>query len=295
MTGFGSSLEEEDGRRVDVELRSVNHRHVKVVLKVPGSLSAHETEIENRIRTAVRRGTVTARIRYHDAQQPPRYHIDVEAARSLGENLQEVEAALGEAGPADGRHLPMVLRLPGVVCPSEEVSAVSPEGWSMIQDALGQGISELIAAREREGSHLVSVLEAQAATVGKLVIQARERAQEIVPEQRDRLLVRVKRLIEDLDVSVPLSEPDVLRETCLLADRLDVTEELDRMVGHLEAIDGILKNSDEAGRKLDFLLQELGREINTVGSKANDTNLAHLVVEMKCEIERMREQVQNLE
>ena len=295
MTGFGSAAHEADGRRAQVEVRSVNHRFLKVNVKLPTSLSAHEADIEARVKKAVRRGSVTVTVRYDKPGAEARYMIDQAAVRHYVESLSAVEAACGERVPESTGRLSIALGLPGVVRENERDEADQQAEQALLHKAVDEALAALIKNREEEGSHLRQVLERHGDEVARLVTEAAARAEKVPQQQRDRLLERVNRLLQDMEPRVELSEPDLLREVCLLADRLDVSEELDRLRGHLGALKKTLTEGHEVGRKLDFLMQELNREANTVGSKANDTELAHLVVALKCEIERLREQVQNIE
>ena len=152
-----------------------------------------------------------------------------------------------------------------------------------------------MAARRDEGEQLARILRAHGEVLEKQVGVVRDRAPEIPREQRDKLIQRARTLLAELGSEADVQESDLHRELCLIADKTDVAEELNRLATHLDRYRTILDKGGETGRKLDFLLQEMLRETNTIGSKANDASIAHAVVEMKCEVERMKEQVQNLE
>jgi len=295
MTGFGSSVKEDADRRAEVEMRSVNHRYLKVVQKLPQRLASLEPRIEDLVREKVRRGALTINVRLEERQAAPRFRLHREAVNAYLEDIAELQAVGGGAPASPEANLPLALSLPGVVRESEEEGSLPAEAVALVLEAVRDALDDLVTGREREGAHLADLLREHRKRLREILEQARERAARLPAEHRDRLLQRVRRLMQEVAGDVELSESDVLREVCLIADRLDVTEELGRLEGHLAALDRILAAGDEVGRQLDFLLQELNRETNTIGSKANDTELSHLVVEMKCEIERIREQVQNLE
>jgi uncharacterized protein (TIGR00255 family) len=191
-----------------------------------------------------------------------------------------------------------LLELPGVVRTPEDgngIVLVAEDVRRLAVRAVTQALEALQRSRGEEGEVVAAVLRDHGVTLQDRVSKVAARAPEVPGEQRDRLVQRVRTLLDGVDPQVSVSESDLLREICLLSDRADVTEELNRLRGHLALYERILSSDGEVGRRLEFLLQEILRETNTLGSKANDTGIAHAVVDMKVEIERMKEQVQNLE
>lgn len=295
MTGYASAVREEDSRRAEVELRSVNHRYLKVVTRLPGSLSALDTEIEGRVRRKLQRGSVTVHLRYQDRDRPQPFRLDPDMLYAYQQQIRTFYREAGVPDPGYDRLMGLVLHLPGAVAETEESGAlVSQAAKALVMEVLDEALERLEAAREEEGRHLQEVLGRHAEQVGELLDRAEARAADIPREARDRLLERVRRLVQEAGGG-SVDEAEMLREVAVLAERQDVTEEHKRLRGHLVRLRELLETGGEVGRRMDFLLQELHREANTMGSKAGDAGLGHVVVELKNEIERIREQVQNLE
>lgn len=296
MTGFGSAAFEEGPRRVAVEIRTVNHRYLKVLLKMPKAIGSLETELEALVRQHISRGTVTANLLYHDASMLPSYRIDQDAIRAYQGQVAELARSLSL--PEAAVDLTALLTLPGAICSEDEggvAGVLAPEGRDLVLRGLTEALNNLNEARAEEGAHLLDVLVAHGTALENSLDVVTVRAPSVPRAHRDRLLTRVRQLLTELEATTQVTEADLLRELCLLADKTDVTEEMNRLRGHLTRYRDILATGGEVGRRLDFLLQEMLRETNTIGSKANDPDIVHAVVEMKCEIERMKEQVQNLE
>ncbi len=286
MTGFGAAEGDVAGGRLRLEIRSVNHRHLSVQLKVPGPLSDFEGAIRERLRAHFDRGHVTVSGRW--LEEPSRADavaVDVERARSLVKALRKLGHDLKLSGKVD---LATVARLPEVV----RVSAVdaAPDGSGIVA-VLDRAAEACVATREREGAVLCADLTARLDVLAGLARRIAAAAPERVVRERDRLAARVK----ELAAGVPVDEARLAQEIAYLADRLDITEELVRFDSHLSAMREALAGREAAGRRLGFLLQEAGREANTMGSKANDAGIADAVIAIKTELERLREQIENLE
>lgn len=287
MTGFGAAEGPLGGGRVAVELRTVNHRFFNPSLKLPSALSKWEGEVRESLRKRVARGhvTVTARLARETG-----------GAWGVDEGrFADGVALLGRLARQHGlseEALSTVLRLPGVVrgAPDEEDSAGTLEELLAVVDAAA---AELQGMREREGARLGAVLADRLAVVEHAVERIAARAPERVVAQRDKLREAVRTLAEGVQVD----EQRLAVEVALLADRLDVGEELDRFASHITAFREALSagNAEPVGKRLGFLLQELLREANTTGSKANDAAIQRDVIVIKEELERIREQVENLE
>jgi uncharacterized protein (TIGR00255 family) len=297
MTGFGSAALEQGARRIAVETRSVNHRYLKVQIKVARALAPIEDDIELAVQKALRRGAVTVNMTWRDPGAKSAYRVDEDTVLHYRRMVEGLWAKLDRREPAWFDPIGPLLQLPGVVLDRREEGedAVDDVVRDLVLRALDEALAALLRSREAEGSALSRVLSDHARALERFVDAVAARAPVVPQEQRDRLISRVRALLSGLDPQVTVSEAELLRELCLLADRADVTEELNRLRSHLAQFRAILEGGGEVGRRLDFLLQEMLRETNTVGSKANDAPIAHAVVEMKCEIERMKEQVQNLE
>jgi uncharacterized protein (TIGR00255 family) len=286
MTGFGTAEGTVGAARVSVEVRSVNHRFFNPSIKLPAALARWETEVREALRRAISRGhvTVTARI---DRSQGADAVIDEARFRSYVERLKELKEKYGLEGPID---LATVLRMPDVIAGDAAEDQGSAGELVAIVD---RAVAALATSREAEGRRLGVFLTERIAVVEGAVNRVAERAPQRMIEQRDRL----KTTVAELAGGIQLDEQRLAQEIAILADRLDVGEELDRFRSHLAAFREAIKGNgtDGVGKRLGFLLQELLREANTTGSKANDAPIVRDVVAIKEELERIREQVENLE
>ena len=294
MTGFGRATRTAGPRHVTVEARSVNHRYFKITTRLPATLAGLEGEIEAHARAALRRGSVTLQVRYEDQDAAARFELDTRTARRHLEALRALAADLGLPADAHDTLLHLVVGLPGVVRETDASAEPDETGTELVLATVDEALAALDAARQAEGKHLARILEGHLGCVRSLTATIASQAQPLPEACRDRLLERVRRLLRDATPDAVIAEGDLLREACLLADRLDVTEELRRLEAHTVRFGEIVSAGEDAGRPLDFLLQELNREANTIGSKVADAEVAHRVVELKSEIERMREQAQNV-
>jgi uncharacterized protein (TIGR00255 family) len=274
------------GGRLRLEIRSVNHRHLSVQIKVPGELSDLEGALRERLRTHFDRGHVTVSGRWQE--EPPQTEavaVDIERARSLVTALRKLAGDLGLAGEVD---LATVARLPDVVRVSRAEMSPDASGVLALLDRAAQAC---VATRQREGAALCADLMQRLDALARLATRVAAAAPERVVRERDRLAAAV----QELTGGIAVDQARLSQEVAYLADRLDITEELVRFQAHLIAMREALGGSDAAGRRLGFLLQEMGREANTIGSKANDAAIAEAVIAMKTELEKLREQVENLE
>lgn len=286
MTGFGAAEGTVGTSRVSVEVRSVNHRFFNPSIKLPGLLSRWETEVREALRRSVSRGhvTLTARV---ERESSPEAVIDEHRFSGYVQRLRQLKERHGLEGPVD---LATVLRMPDVITSD----AAEEEGdASQLVAIVERAASALTASREAEGRRLAIFLSERIQAVDSAVGRLADRAPQRLVDQRERL----KQAVRELANGVPLNEDRIAQEVAILADRLDVGEELDRFRSHLAAFrEATAGNGTEGvGKRLGFLLQELLREANTTGSKANDAAMTLDVVAIKEELERIREQVENLE
>jgi uncharacterized protein (TIGR00255 family) len=287
MTGFGDATSFEADVQVRAEARSVNHRYLQLKVKLPPDLAALETDLEAAVRKALERGSVTLSVSVQ-AGGSPAVRIDRELAQLY---LTELET-LGKQLGLEGRpRLETLLALPGVVG-TEADSGLREREARLVRAAVHDALIDLVAMREREGASLEEDLRTNAAAVAKHAAQIEKRMPKVVREHHKKLQQRMKELLGGQSKSAPSELP---RELALLADRMDVSEELARLSSHLGQWVALLDKGGAIGRQLDFLVQEMLREANTIGSKCNDAEVAHSVVEVKTRIERLREQVQNVE
>ena len=265
------------------EMRSVNHRYLDMSLRLPEELRSLEGECRERIAAEVKRGKLDGQLRFEPATSAASLELDEARARAVGQAAMRLASLLGANAPLSPLD---VLRWPGVVQEASlDVAAVGQAALALLQQTLG----DLNAARTREGERTAAVLQDRATRITAIVASLRSRQGEMLAMLRDKLRAR----LEELKVQV---DPQRLeQELVMLAQRLDVAEELDRLDSHLKEFAGALKGGEAVGRRLDFLMQEFNREANTLGSKSQDAAITQQVVDLKVLIEQMREQVQNLE
>jgi uncharacterized protein (TIGR00255 family) len=288
MTGYGDARLQTDRWSVAVEVRTVNNRHFKLNAKVSEPFAALEPELEKLVRETVRRGTVTLQVRVERPRRPEDYRINTVALTSYRD---QVVKAFGPAGaPAD---LGALLALPGVV-EERRPSAEDPnDEWPELAAVINQALRKLQAARTEEGRAMADEMLALAASVSEQLERISARAPEVVNGYQKRLTERVQGLVVGQDVTI---EPkDLIREIAILAERADIAEEIVRLRAHLTQFVEVINESESNGRKLEFVVQEMGRETNTIGSKANDVEISRGVVEIKGLLEKVRELIQNVE
>ncbi len=284
MTAFARQQTHGEWGELTWEIRSVNHRYLETTVRLPEDLRGIEPAVRERVTARLGRGKVECNLRYKAAAG---------GATRLRVNQPLVDQLLGAAEQMAHRlhssHHPSimdVLRWPGVMEAAEQDFTPVQEA---AMAAFEQGLDGLIETREREGERLASLIAQRVAAMREQVALARERMPQVIAALRERLAARVGELVESPD------QDRVEQEVALLAQRLDVDEEMDRLATHLDEVERVLTQSEPVGRRLDFLMQELNREANTLGSKSADSETTAVSVEMKVLIEQIREQVQNIE
>jgi len=288
MTGFGASDLATAAGRYTVEARSLNHRFLEIIVRLPRELAPLEDRIRALVQGRVLRGRVEVAImRENYGKRLRTVRIDLDLAKAFASALNELKQALELPGSPD---LAMLSALPDLIRIEEQKEDLEA-AWTAIAEAVEVALSRLVAMREREGARLTSDL-------GQRVRRLAERADEI--ERRAPLVVqehaaRLTRRIEELIGMPPVDEGRLAAEVAIFADRSDIAEETTRFRSHLAQMQQMLIGSGAAGRTLEFLVQELGREANTIGSKANDVEISRAVIAVKGELESLREQIQNLE
>jgi uncharacterized protein (TIGR00255 family) len=289
MTGFGAADGAVGGGRVSVEVRSVNHRFFNPSIKLPGVLARWEGEVREALRRRVARGHVTVSARFESAADTDSVPIDEQRFGAYVERLRELQRRYDLDAALD---VATVLRLPDVLAGSvrEELPAEAGQELVAIVD---RAVDALLAMRTDEGRRLVAFLEERLGVIAGALDRIATRAPARVIEQRDRLRQAVRELAD----GVAVDEHRLAQEIAILADRLDVAEELSRFRGHITAFRAALAapQPEGVGKRLGFLLQEMLREANTTGSKGNDAAIVGDVLLIKEELERIREQVENLE
>ncbi len=291
MTGFGAAARSAQDTNARVEIRSVNHRHLQVKTRLPQAFSQLEPQIEAAVRARLTRGSVVVSV---DLDRGARGAARIDAA-ALASWRDAVARAADDAGLKAEIPLSTLLGLPGVIASTEHVEDVEAT-QALILSVLDAAIGEMEAMRAREGAALDADLRRNAQAIAAITAKIAERMPAAVIEHHAALRKRLADLLEGNTRGPRLpNEADLAREIALLADRMDVSEELTRLASHLQQLETLLGGDGPVGRPLDFLVQELFREANTIGSKCSDAAAAHLVVEMKTLLERLREQVQNVE
>jgi uncharacterized protein (TIGR00255 family) len=292
MTGYGSASFQVEQSGFEVEIRSVNHRHLDLRIRLPRNLQALESEVRARIQARFDRGKLDCGFTAQEGAAPaPRVEVDLAAARAYLRAARELAVSERIGGELSASEL---LSLPGVTRVSEPAPSLDALR-SAVLAALDQALDALAAMRSAEGAALERDLTGRLARVGEIADALEERSELVQQAVRERLRRRVRQLEAETGL---LDEARLHQEIALAADRLDVTEELVRLRSHADQFRkalGAAGPGAPVGRRLDFLLQELSREANTIGSKGADAPVAHLIVDLKTELERMREQVQNVE
>lgn len=289
MTGFGDVHLDEHGHAFHLEIRSVNNRFLKTSIHLPDELAYLEAEIEPLIRRRLTRGTITLRLHVRDLSAAAAQELNAAA-------IQNYVRQLRAAAPADAAvtiDLATLAALPGVCQPRELTEDERTRTWDSLRKLLDAALDRLVAMREREGRMLAADIEAHAERIRRNLDAVRVRAPLVIEEYRQRLTARVQELLARSGAS--LAPDDLLREVAIFAERSDVAEEIARLGSHLEQIAECDAWAEPAGRKLDFIVQEMLREANTIGSKAGDGEIARHVIEIKSAIDRLKEQVQNVE
>lgn len=296
MTGFGRATRDAssvgiDGVAIEVEARSVNHRHLDLRVRVPKLMGDRESALKQRIQSRLARGKVDVTVSLVLARSASQVEIDETVAAQYVDAAQSLGGKHDLKGDLDAAQL---LNLPGVTRIVETELDADRLG-PLLEEAIDESIDALLAMRAAEGASLEAEFAGRLARVESLADAFEARSGEVLAVAKQRLQKRAEQIKRDVGL---LDEARLHQEIVIAADRLDITEELVRLRSHVAQFREILATGgagEPVGRRLDFLLQELGREANTVGSKANDAPLAQDVVELKTELERIREQVQNIE
>ena len=284
MTGFSRRSSEQSTGSLVWELRSVNHRYLDVVVKLPEELRGLETNVRQRLAEHINRGKIECHLRYKSTEnQQTEILLNEEFASAILKACQKIGKQLHQ--PSE-MNLLELLRWPGVVKdPEKDLTPVMSAALSLFEKTL----DDLSASKKSEGQRLQKMLEERCAAMKVIVKNERKRRPDIINKTREKLLSRVKEL------SIEHDKDRFEQEIAYIAQKMDVDEELDRLESHFIEIEKIFKRNESIGRRLDFIMQELNREANTLGSKSTDIETTQASVELKVLIEQMREQVQNIE
>jgi uncharacterized protein (TIGR00255 family) len=293
MTGFGRAEVRGDTLVVTVEARSVNHRHLDIALRLPRVLSSLELDARRLIAARLERGRVDVAVQVASVAGQPTQRIvtDPALAREYVARARALAADLADLGVGGGITLEWLLERSGVVRVEEPEPADVLVPWTVLEQALARALDELIDRRTAEGERLAQELRSLHAELGVIVETMAARAPAAVQRREERLRERLRTLLG----SAGVDEARILTEAAVWADKADIAEELARLRAHMAELAIVLDKGGPVGRPLDFLLQELGREVNTVASKADDLELSQAALAGKAVLEKIREQVQNLE
>lgn len=290
MTGYGLGEAQGNGLRVTMEMQSINRKQLEFSISLPREFESLEGALKSKCTQAFSRGRIQCRIRVTDLEghESVRPKINASLAKACHEAFDQLAKKLNLS---QGSSLEWLARLPGVLTmesnlPNAEVA------WDLLEQAADKAITDLLDMRRQEGSFLLQDLRSRILNLEEFVSQILPLTSELTQRHRQNLL---KRLQEAGLETVDLDDDRLLKEIALFADRCDISEEITRLKSHFEHFEKLIHKGDPVGRSLDFLCQEMFREINTIGSKSNNHEIAHLVVSMKTELEKFREQVQNLE
>lgn len=290
MTGFGRGEFFDHQHRFIVEIKAVNHRYNEIVIRMPKNLGSLEDKIRRSVSNTLVRGRIDIFITLDEYGQKKRaVRVDKELAMAYHESLRDLAELLSSTINDTVKqiaHYPDVIKVEEV---TEDVIVL----WPKLSAAIDIAVSHLMSMRLAEGLSIKEDLEARIAMISSYLITVEERAPKVLVEYRDKILGRMRELLTAIS-----AEPDegrLLQETAIFADRTSITEELVRLRSHLIQVGSALNADDAVGRKLDFIIQEINRETNTIASKANDFTIGNLMIEIKSEIEKIREQIQNIE
>ncbi len=290
MTGFGEAHCRQDDVSVVVEVRTINNRFFKLSVRTGEGYGSLESQIEAVVRRGIRRGTVQVNIRVDRSGSAEDYKINAEVLDRYRRQLDSLQAQWHTAAPVG---LDALLSLPGVV-DDKSISTIDAQAdWPVITRTLDSALENLARMRAEEGRAMAADLKDNCHTAAESLRNIEQRAPMVVDAYRERLVERLKKTLSEYDVV--LDPADVIREVSLFADRGDISEEIVRLRSHLEQFDAMLELPESSGRKIEFLTQEMLRETNTIGSKANDIEIARHVIEIKAALERIREMIQNIE
>jgi uncharacterized protein (TIGR00255 family) len=289
MTGYGRGECAQAGFKITVEVSSVNRKQSEIAVNLPRELELLEAQVRDSVNERIARGRVTVRVGVQAAEgTTSKLKIDTDLAKAHTKELQKLAKSLGISGDVS---LDLLLRIPGVLQASDGVADAAAL-WPAVEKALKGALNTLVSMREKEGAHLSKDLQKRIAIMRAAVVRVEKQAPQVAQRYRDQLVERIK----TAGLEVPgLEDERLLKEVFYFADRIDISEELTRLQSHFKQFDDIAKKSEPVGRTLDFLAQEMNREINTLGAKANDSAISREVVTLKTELERFREQVQNVE
>ena len=294
MTGFGDAATQADGVHYSVELRSLNNKYFKCTVRLPEVFQGMEAELEAKLRKRVSRGSFTLTIKYRAAEDQAVSRVNDDAILAYLDHLETIHAKIQDR--AVQIDLTQLLALPGVLQPAEDEASLVARSRPVVGTLLDEATDRLLAMRATEGEALAEDLLQHLGLIVDRMKQIGDRAPAVIEEYHERLRARMDELLSRAELKA--DETLLIREVAVFAERADISEEVSRMAGHVAQFQEIVRNGSErepVGRTLDFLAQEMLREANTIGSKSNDAQISRAMIEAKSAIDRIKEQVQNVE
>ncbi|GFN36347.1 YicC/YloC family endoribonuclease [Tepidimicrobium xylanilyticum] len=289
MTGFGRGMSTDGVHNFNVEIKTINHRYSDIIIKIPKHLSYLEEKIRKRVKNRIYRGRVEVYVSLEYINEAAMdIKIDIPLAKSYKVHLDRI---IGELDLEDDVKLSHLLTLPEIIR-TERKELDEDEAWNCLMVALDIALDKVMDMRKVEGNTLKEDIISQLLEVKEMIHNIEQRAPLVVEEYREKLRDRIKELLNE---EYELDEERLSNEVAFFADRSDINEEVVRFNSHIKQFLEALEEENPVGRKLDFILQEMNREINTIGSKANDLSIGNLIVQIKSYLEKIREQVQNIE
>jgi len=290
MTGYGEAMAEGKTFAFSVELKSVNNRFLKIVAKIADEVSYLQNDLEELVRKRVVRGSVSFTVRFAPTRYVDLYEIDEEVLKKYMATLNRIKDDLNSKEEIFIKDL---LLLPGVIHTEETLILGKQEVLPVALKAMEDALDHLLAMRGEEGAHLEEEFRKRTEGIFGLVSRVKVEAPQALQEYRQKLEERLNLLLTETGIT--LSQEDLLKELAILAERSDITEEVARLESHLKQFMRNLDSAQPVGRKLEFIVQEMAREANTMGAKSNNTTLNQSIMEIKAEVDRLKEQVMNVE
>lgn len=290
MTGFGRAESKDDNAVLSVEVRSVNNRFLKIASRLPEPFLPYQERLERILKDRLSRGSVHLDVEYKPLHEAPGFYINLETLKGYYRSIKELRDELGPEGDVP---LAALFSLPGI-CERAKVLENDVERLvPTLENLINSALDHLLNMRTQEGRALEEAIACSKERIVRLLDTLEERAPEVVSSYRDRLRKRLSSLLEDVEVALP--EGDLAREVAFFAERSDISEEIARLRSHIEQLEDAMSDERPSGRRQEFIVQEMFREANTMGSKVSDGDMLRDIIDIKMEIEKIKEQVFNVE
>ncbi|MFQ5957514.1 MAG: YicC/YloC family endoribonuclease [Candidatus Brocadiales bacterium] len=290
MTGFGRAESKDDNTALTVEVRSVNNRFLKITSKLPESFLPYQERLERVLKDRLSRGSIRLDVEYKPIHETPGFYLNLDTLKSYYRSIKELRDELGPEGDVP---LASLFSLPGI-CERAKVQENDVEGLvPVLEKLINLALDDLLSMRTLEGKALEEDIVCSKERIMQFLATLEERAPEVVNAYRSRLRNKLSNLLQDVDIE--LSEGDLAREVAFFAERSDITEEITRLKSHISQLEDAMSEEGPSGRRQEFIVQEMFREANTMGSKVSDGDMLRGIIEIKMEIEKIKEQVFNVE